>query len=193
MLQTGAKHYGIHLGPTVPPLHESDARVLLEPNFYYPQEDMLFEYSKDTGVEWNVVRPSSILGAVKDAAMNVVYPLGVFAAVQAHLGRPIVYPGSLESFTSVQDLSSAMMNGYLEEWAVLTPAARNEAFNACDDSKFTYGKFWPTLARWYGVEYKLPDGDVSYRTIQTPYEPPPRGYVDFFNLIPGEITSHPTR
>ena len=177
MLQTGAKHYGIHLGPTITPQHESDPRILLEPNFYYPQEDLLFEYSKSTGVGWNVVRPSSILGAVKDAAMNLVYPLGVFASVQGYLKRPIVFPGSLESFEAAQDLSSAMVNGYLEEWAVLTPGARNEAFNVCDSSKFTYGKFWSTLAEWYGVEYKPPDADASYSTFQTPYEPPPRGYV----------------
>ena len=36
MLQTGAKNYGVHLGPTKVPQEESDPRVELEPNFYYP-------------------------------------------------------------------------------------------------------------------------------------------------------------
>lgn len=177
MLQTGAKHYGIHLGPAIAPQHESDPRVSLEPNFYYPQEDLLFKYSKSTGVGWNVVRPAYILGAVKDAALNLLYPLGVFASIHAHLGRPMVYPADLPSFGRVQDMSSAMLNGYLEEWAVLNPAAANEAFNACDCSQFTYGKFWPILARWYGVGYQLPDEDAPYKSLQSPYEPPPRGYV----------------
>lgn len=177
MLQTGAKHYGIHLGPAIAPQHESDPRVQLEPNFYYPQEDLLFDYCKKTGVEWNVVRPSSILGAVKDAAMNLAYPLAVFGAVHAYLGRPLVYPASLTSFQTTKDLSSAMMNGYLEEWAVLTPDAGDQAFNASDSSEFSLGKFWFTLAQWYGVGYKMPDENTEYRSIQMPYEPPPRGYV----------------
>ena len=38
LLQTGAKNYGVHLGRARAPYVESDPRVTLEPNFYYPQE-----------------------------------------------------------------------------------------------------------------------------------------------------------
>ena len=34
LLQTGAKNYGGHLGPTKVPQEESDPRITLEPNFY---------------------------------------------------------------------------------------------------------------------------------------------------------------
>jgi hypothetical protein len=37
LLQTGAKNYGVHLGRARAPYVESDPRVTLEPNFYYPQ------------------------------------------------------------------------------------------------------------------------------------------------------------
>jgi len=33
VLQTGAKNYGVHLGPALPPAVESDPRVMIEPNF----------------------------------------------------------------------------------------------------------------------------------------------------------------
>lgn len=36
LLQTGAKHYGFHIGPATNPSFETDKRVLLENNFYYP-------------------------------------------------------------------------------------------------------------------------------------------------------------
>ncbi|KAK5203306.1 hypothetical protein LTR41_010949 [Exophiala xenobiotica] len=52
MLQTGAKNYGGHLGPTKVPQEETDPRVELESNFYYPQEDSLFEYCQQQGVGW---------------------------------------------------------------------------------------------------------------------------------------------
>jgi nucleoside-diphosphate-sugar epimerase len=177
MLQTGAKHYGLHLGPTIAPQHETDPRVYLEPNFYYAQEDMLFDYCKEAGVEWNVVRPSMILGAVKEAAMNMVYPLGVFGAIHAHLGRSMAFPGDSGAFQNVVDMSTAKMNGYLEEWAVLSPNTGNEAFNAVDNCPFTVGKFWITFAQWYGVGYEVPDEKTEYKSVQTSYEPPPRGYV----------------
>lgn len=39
-------------------------RVELEPNFYYPQEDRLFEWTKKHSIQWNVAMPSYIIGAV---------------------------------------------------------------------------------------------------------------------------------
>ena len=36
LLQTGAKHYGFHIGPATNPSFETDKRVELENNFYYP-------------------------------------------------------------------------------------------------------------------------------------------------------------
>ncbi|OCK95867.1 uncharacterized protein K441DRAFT_657842 [Cenococcum geophilum 1.58] len=41
LLQTGDKHYGIHLGPTLSPQEETDPRFHGEPNFYFAQEDFL--------------------------------------------------------------------------------------------------------------------------------------------------------
>lgn len=93
VLQTGAKTYGYHIGPMLNPAFESDPRVLLESNFYYPQEDLLFQYCKDTGIEWNVIRPSYIIGAVRDNTLNLMVGVAVYATVQAHLGKPLVFPG----------------------------------------------------------------------------------------------------
>ncbi len=60
---------------------ESDPRSYSEPNLYYIQEDVLFAYSQKHGVKWNVTRPSFIWGAMPNAAMNIVYPLAVYAFV----------------------------------------------------------------------------------------------------------------
>lgn len=177
MLQTGAKNYGLHLGSTALPQEESDPRVTLEPNFYYPQEDFLWSYCEKHGIEWNVCMPSFILGAVPDAAMNVCFPLAVYAAVTKHLGEKLEYPGDLRSWESPQVQSSSIMNAYLEEWAVLTPSARNQKFNAFDDSAFTWGKFWPKYAKLYGLEYTRPDPENdTYKEIPSKYETPPRGF-----------------
>ncbi|OJD16044.1 hypothetical protein AJ78_03757 [Emergomyces pasteurianus Ep9510] len=176
MLQTGAKNYGGHLGTTKSPQVESDPRVTIEPNFYYDQEDLLFQYCQETGAGWNVIRPSFILGAAKDAAMNLAYSLGVVAAVHAHLGKPLAFPGNIASFDAIRDLSSALLNSYLAEWVVLNPKASNEAFNACDCSAVTPGTLWASLANIYGIEYKVPDPKAEYQSLTLPFDPPPRGF-----------------
>ncbi|KAI9725917.1 MAG: hypothetical protein M1828_002244 [Chrysothrix sp. TS-e1954] len=178
MLQTGAKNYAIHNGPIKQPQEEGDPRVQLEPNFYYPQEDALIEYCQkiSPNTAWNVAMPSFIPGAVPDAAMNITYPLAVYAAVKAHLGETLDYPGDINSWQMPLTMSCATMNAYIEEWMVLTEGAQNQRFNACDGGSFTWESFWPRLAAWYGIESKGPDPKANYTEMPTPYDPPPRGY-----------------
>jgi hypothetical protein len=177
MLQTGAKNYGIHLGPAENPQEETAPRVTLEPNFYYPQEDFLWDFCKKHSIDWNVCMPAGILGAVPDAAMNLVFPLGVYASVQKHLGEKLEYPTDLNSWEITRCMSSSMMNGYMEEWAVLNEGAKNEKFNTMDGTTFVWGNFWPKFASWYDVGYERPSMDNSaYTEITTRFDPPPRGF-----------------
>jgi hypothetical protein len=76
LLQTGGKHYGLHLGPSLSPLEESDPRFLGEPNFF-PQEDLLWKWAKENNTEWNVTRPGFIIGAVRDASMSIALGLAL--------------------------------------------------------------------------------------------------------------------
>lgn len=177
LLQLGAKYYGVHLGPSTVPQEESDPRVLIEPNFYYPQEDYLVKFAQHHNIGWSVIRPSWIPGAVPDAAMNLCLPLAIYAVVQKSLGRPLEYPSDLVAWEVNQTMSSAMMNGYLAEWTVLAEQAKNESFNASDDCAFTWEKFWPKLAKRFDMEWKGPVDDPSqYNETEMQYNPPPRGY-----------------
>lgn len=109
--------------------------------------------------------------------MNLLFPLAVYATVQKHLGKPLEYFADLEAWETNQTMSSAQMNCYLAEWAVLKEEAKNETFNASDDCAFTWGKFWPKLASRFDIPWTGPASDPSlYREIETPYNPPPRGF-----------------
>ncbi|KAF2141531.1 uncharacterized protein K452DRAFT_228931 [Aplosporella prunicola CBS 121167] len=176
LLQFGTKYYGVHLGPMAVPNEESDKRIDLEPNFYYNQEDYLKTFCAKHGISWNTTRPSWIPGSAPDAAMNLCYPLAVYATVQKHLGQPLTYTSDLKAWETTTTLSSAMMNGYFSEWAVLTEDASNEGFNVCDDSAFTWGKFWPKFAGHFDMPYEGPDVNGKFSEAMTPYEPPPRGF-----------------
>lgn len=63
--------------------------------------------------------PCAIVGAVPDAAMNVAFPLAVYATVQAYLGKKLEFPADISAWERPCDISSAMLNAYLEEWVVL--------------------------------------------------------------------------
>ena len=66
--------------------------------------------------------------------MNALHPLAVYAAVQAHKGEKLDFPGSLGSWISVSEHSTAMLTGYLTEWAALNEHCKNQKFNASDTS-----------------------------------------------------------
>lgn len=102
MLQTGAKHYGFHIGPATNPSFESDPRVKLESNFYYNQEDLLAEYCEETGAAWNVVRPSYIIGAVRDNSLNFWPGIAIYAAVQKELRKSLEFPGDFAAWDKEQ-------------------------------------------------------------------------------------------
>lgn len=177
MLQTGAKNYGIHLGPATTPQEEHHPRVTLEPNFYYPQEDFLFEHCSKYHIGWTISMPAAILGAVPHSAMNLIYPLGIYASTCRHLSHTLAFPSDLASWEATRCLSSSMLNAYMAEWTVLTPHTSNQRFNTADGGNFTWGAFWPRLAGWYGVKYVRPSlDDADYTEVKTPYDPPPRGF-----------------
>ncbi|PIA92773.1 3-oxo-Delta(4,5)-steroid 5-beta-reductase [Cercospora beticola] len=154
LLQTGGKHYGVHIGRVRNPVRESDpAPKHLQANqFYYEQGRLLEQYCEEhpeTG--WNIVRPFPIIGSVTQTWMNTAYPFGVYAAVQAHKGEPLEFGGDWEAWQFAQAMSTARMTGYLSEWAVLEPQNANQAFNATDGSLLSFDHLFHELARWYSV------------------------------------------
>ena len=176
MLQTGSKHYGFHLGPAAVPALESDPRVTLDNNFYYAQEDAVAGYCQLVGCQWNVARPSWIVGAVRDSQLNHLVGIGIYAAVQAHLGQPLRFPGDYHAWDREMVQSSATLNAHFEEWIVLSDHTANQAFNIHDGQSFTWGRLWPALSRWYGVDWEPPEADeTKYQLMNSPSLQAPRG------------------
>lgn len=164
LLQTGAKHYGIQIGRTRTPAVESDPQPdHLDPNFYYPQEKSLFEYCNAHNTSWNVIRPAWVLGAVSNAQMNALLPIAIYAAVQAQKGEPIAFPSDWQTWQYESHHSTALLTGYLSEWAVLEDKTKNEAFNAQDTGPVSWDRLYEALTGWFGVEKGIvpPQQDIS--------------------------------
>jgi hypothetical protein len=71
-LQTGGKHYNVHLYPVPTPAREEEPRREASiDNFYFPQEGFLIAKQKSHRWSWNVIRPEAFIGTTnKPNGMN---------------------------------------------------------------------------------------------------------------------------
>ena len=167
-LVTGLKHYlgsfddYAKVTPYTPFL-ESSPR-LPGPNFYYAQEDVLFEKAREQGFTWSVHRPHTMIGFVVGNAMNMAVTLAVYASICKHTGRPFVYPGSPEQYNAVTDVTDARILAKQLHWAATTPEAADTPFNIVNGDVFRWTWLWARIADYFG----LPVGD--YPGQPTPLE-----------------------
>ncbi|AIO75711.1 SDR family oxidoreductase [Burkholderia multivorans] len=164
-LVTGLKHY---LGPfeayasgAVPdtPFRESQGRQPVE-NFYYEQEDRLFEAAARDGFTWSVHRPHTVIGFARGNAMNMGQTLAVYATLCRHTGQPFVFPGSAAQWNGLTDMTDARLLARHLEWASTTDAGRNEDFNVVNGDVFRWKTMWGQLADYFGIEAAPFDGIV---------------------------------
>lgn len=163
-LQTGRKHY---LGSFEsfgkiqthePPYHEELPRLDVQ-NFYYVQEDILFEeVEKKEGLTWSVHRPGVIFGFSPHSMMNMIGTLCVYATICKHEGLPLRFPGSQEAWEGYWDVSDADLIAEHHIWAAVDPFAKNEAFNCSNGDVFRWKHLWNALAEQFGVECQGPEG-----------------------------------
>lgn len=166
-LVTGLKHY---LGPfdayaksgTLPetPLREEQPRLDL-PNFYYAQEDEVYEAAAHDGFSWNVHRPHTLIGKTIGNAMNLGTTLAVYASICKSEGTPFIWPGSDAQWNGVSDVTDAKILADQIIWAAITPEAHNQAFNAANGDVFRWKWLWPKIAEWFQIEFEGYSGAIQ--------------------------------
>ncbi|HTJ93512.1 MAG TPA: SDR family oxidoreductase [Pararobbsia sp.] len=165
-LVTGLKHY---LGPfeayatgAVPdtPFREAQGRQSVD-NFYYEQEDRVFEAAKRYGFGWSVHRPHTIIGFAVGNAMNMGTTLAVYATLCRHTGMPFVFPGSATQWHGVTDMTDANLLARQLEWAATHDAGRDQAFNIVNGDVFRWKWMWSRIADYFGIEAVPFDGTIQ--------------------------------
>lgn len=155
-LVTGTKHY---LGPfemyarnkPATPFREDQPRLDID-NFYYVQEDILFEASAAHGFGWSVHRPHTIVGYAVGNAMNIAVTLATYATLCRATGRPFIFPGSFTQYSGLTDVTDARLLARHLEWAATTPAARGEAFNVANGDVFRWERMWQAIADYFDLK-----------------------------------------
>jgi succinate-semialdehyde dehydrogenase/glutarate-semialdehyde dehydrogenase len=162
-LQTGSKHYAMHLGPQsgmVTPNKEEDPRPpKQEGNFYYPMEDYLRERVKDQGTKWtwSNSRPPWIIGYSVGKIMNVGVSLAAYASLMKELGQPLIFPYSKTAFNALRDYVDVNLLCQGIMWMATTPHCANNAFNLQNGDYTRWARLWPKVADYFGMDWKVAD------------------------------------
>ena len=176
-LVTGLKHY---LGPfesygkgVLPqtPFREDQGRLNVA-NFYYAQEDEVFEASERDGFSWSVHRPHTVIGKAVGNAMNMGTTLAVYASLCRETGRPFRFPGSSAQWSGLTVMTDARQLAHQLLWAATTPSAANQAFNIVNGDVFRWSWMWGRIAEWFGIEPAPFDGTVLTLEDQMRHDAP---------------------
>lgn len=156
-LVTGLKHY---LGPfeayatgavPITPFREEQGRQPVD-NFYYEQEDRVFDAAKKFGFTWSVHRPHTIIGFAVGNAMNMGLTLAVYATLCKETGQPFVFPGSAAQWNGLTDMTDARLLARHLEWAATHEAGHNEDFNVVNGDVFRWQWMWQRIADYFDVQ-----------------------------------------
>jgi nucleoside-diphosphate-sugar epimerase len=150
----GTKAYGAHVGAIPIPARERAPRHRHE-NFYWLQEDYI--RAKNAGARWHftILRPQVIVGEAVGGNLNVIGPIGVYAAIRRERGlKTLPYPGGPPALFELVD---ADLLARATEWAATTPACRNETFNITNGDVAVWPELWPAIADALGMEAGTPE------------------------------------
>lgn len=142
-LLQGTKAYGVHVRPLTVPAREGRSEMYEQPNFYWAQESFLRELQHGKAWHWSIHRPVLIVGEAMGGAMDLIPPLGVYAAMLHEQGRVLDYPGGAARVSQAVDVD---LLARAIAWSGESDAARNEAFNVTNGDVFTWENVWPAIS-----------------------------------------------
>lgn len=180
LLTTGAKQYGVHLGPVKCPMEESDPWIEgngRPPNFYYTQQRILHEAAKRGGWDWVVTYPNDVIGFARNNFMNLATSVAVYAAVNRELSGELEFPGSETFYNMFDSFTYSRLHAEFNLWAALEPKCSNQAFNVVNGDTESWANLWPKLAKRFGCkvppkqfERQTPDASETKLIENPPYE-----------------------
>jgi nucleoside-diphosphate-sugar epimerase len=142
-LLQGTKAYGVHVRPLTVPAREGRSEMYEQPNFYWAQENFLRELQQGKAWHWSILRPVLIVGEAVGGAMDLIPPLGVYAAMLRERSAPLDYPGGAARVSQAVDVD---LLARAIAWSGEADAARNEAFNVTNGDVFTWENVWPAIS-----------------------------------------------
>ncbi|RSL96399.1 hypothetical protein CEP52_011491 [Fusarium oligoseptatum] len=175
ILQTGGKHYGSFSKKAPERLITEDlgrVKDLGRPNFYYAQEDYMFELQEGKKWTWTVTRPFMINGFSYGSGQSFATTAALYFTIQRYLGEEAVFSlleeGDETSYTKRWDASSASNIAAFTTFAACHPGAADQAYNVVDNdpNEITFGDIWRYIGEYFGVPVTTKKGYNAEHDIQ---------------------------
>lgn len=154
-LYQGGKAYGAHLGYFNTPAKERDPR-LIQPNFYYDQEDILRAAAARHGFQATMLRPEGVVGYAVGNPMNILMVIAVYASICRELGQPLRFPGTHAAYDALYQVTDASLLARATVWAGTEPRAGGEVYNITNGDQIRWRHLWPVFARHFRMDYAEP-------------------------------------
>lgn len=146
----GTKYYGSHLGPFKVPAREDDPRATVK-NFYHVQQGFLVARQRGKQWNWSVSRPHAFCDDSPEVARNLPMVFAVFAMIMRELGKPLCFPGTLENFNAIYQVTEIRHLARAIEWMATEPRCANQAFNITNGDSIRWADLWPKFAGYFGL------------------------------------------
>jgi nucleoside-diphosphate-sugar epimerase len=131
-----------------------------------------------------------VIGWAIGNAMNMGVTLAVYASICKETGRPFVFPGSLQQYEAVTDVTDARILAHHLEWAATSPAAANQALNIVNGDLFRWRRLWRVVAQGLGVEpAEYPGHPTVLETAMADAAPIWDRIVAKHNLVKNDIST----
>jgi nucleoside-diphosphate-sugar epimerase len=185
-LITGAKYYGVHLGPSTAPAAETEPRHL-GPNFNYAQEDYLRSRA-GAPWRWTHLVPPHLTGFATGNPMNLALSLALYASLVREAGLRLDFPGAAAAFGAMTQIVDAEQVAEAAAWAAVTPQAAGEVFNIANGDPTRWSQLWPAFADHFGVHAGGPR-PIPLSTFMPELAPLWRKMADKYGLVEPELGS----
>jgi nucleoside-diphosphate-sugar epimerase len=113
-------------------------------------------WAAENGASWGVLCPHLVMGPSLNSPMNLVTSLATYAAMSRELRLPLRFPGTKESWNSLQETTDAELFGRATLWALGEDKARNEIFNVSNGDVYRWRQLWNELAVFYDLPVAEP-------------------------------------
>lgn len=111
------------------------------------------------GFTWTVTLPLAIYGATRQTAMTLATSLGVYILILKALDMPMIFPGNIHLWNSVQDGTSADLLAEFNVWASLQDNCAGQILNAHNGDIHVWSTVFPKLLAYFGVpKHKIMTG-----------------------------------
>lgn len=152
VLMHGTKAYATHLPdrPLAVPLRESLPRPGHD-DFYFRQEDYLWQKAQTADWSWTVFRAPTIVGGGLGSNLNSLLAIAVYAALCKESGQSLGFPGRGPS-DGVMEMVDVELLANAVVWSSQAPKACDQIFNIANGDVYSWTDLWPVIVKEMGLE-----------------------------------------